>query len=150
MAPLDEADPVADGPTRPADDATAAETIRIPRLEEQLQVGTQTVETGRVTLAKTVHETEETVTIPLLQEQYVVERTAINQYVEEPPAPRQEGETIIYPVLKEVLVVQKRLFLVEEIRVTHQQTQTQETQTVRLRREDITVERRSSNSERPA
>lgn len=132
------------------DTTTESETIRIPRLEEQLQVSTQRVETGRVTLTKTVQETQETVAIPLHQEQYVIERMSINQYVDEPPAPRQEGETTIYPVLNEVLVVQKRLLLVEEVRVTRQQTQTEETQTIPLRRETITVERTSINPERPA
>ena len=126
-----------------------SEVVRIPLLEEQLTVTTQTVETGQLTLTKTVHETEETLTIPLQQEQYVVERTTLNQYVDEPPTTRQEGDTTIYPVVKEVLVVQKRLLLVEEIRVTHQQTQVEEIQTVHLRREEIAVARTPINPERP-
>ena len=131
-------------------DSASSETVRISLIEEQLQVTTQLVETGRVRLRKTVHETDETVTIPLLSEGYIVERTAINQYVDEPPVTRQEGETVIYPVLKKVLVVQKRLLLIEEIRVTRQQTQTQDTQTVRLCREEMTVERTPATPERPA
>ena len=131
-------------------DSASSETVRIPLIEEQLQVTTQLVETSRVRLRKTVHETDETVTIPLLSEGYIVERTALNQYVDEPPATRQEGEPVIYPVLKEILVVQKRLLLIEEIRLTRQQTQTQDTQTVRLRREEMTVERTPATPERPA
>ncbi|MVM32467.1 DUF2382 domain-containing protein [Spirosoma sp. HMF4905] len=119
------------------------------RIAEQLHVSTQPIETGRVTLTKTVHETEETVTIPLLREEYTVERVARDEYVDELPVPRQEGHTTIYPVVKEVLVVQKRLLLIEEIRVTRQQTQTRESQTVILRQEDIVVERTPINSERP-
>ena len=150
MNRVDDTDEPADEPIRLGDEPTASELIRIPRLEEQLQVSTRTVETGRVTLTKTVQETPETVTIPLQQEGYIIERIVVNQYVEQPPAPRQEGETTIYPVLKEVLVVQKRLLLVEEIRVSRQQTQTQETQTIPLRRETITIERTPANPERPA
>ncbi|AUD06831.1 YsnF/AvaK domain-containing protein [Spirosoma pollinicola] len=131
-------------------DGAFSETRRIPLLEERLQVTTQLVETGRVRLRKTVHQTDETVTIPLLSEGYIVERTAINAYVDELPATRQEGQTTIYPVVKEVLVVQKRLLLIEEIWVTSQQTQIQDTQTVRLRREEMTVERTPATSERPA
>lgn len=142
MNPVENAsDGLTDGWVRPTTELITSEIIRIPRIEEQVAISTQTLETGRVTLTKTVHETQETVTVPLLQEQYIVERATINQYVVEPPAPRQEGDTIIYPVLKEILVIQKRLLLVEEVRVTRQQTQIQETQTVQLRREDITVER---------
>jgi len=150
MNQIDTADSSADEPSRPAGQPTGPELIRMPRLEEQLLVSTQRVETGRVTLTKTVQETQETVTIPLQQEAYTVERIVVNQYVEQPPDPRQEGETTIYPVLKEVLVVEKRLLLVEEIRVTRQRSQTEETQTIRLRREDITVERTPANPERPA
>jgi stress response protein YsnF len=70
--------------------------------------------------------------------------------VDKLPVTRQEGQMTIYPVVKEVLVVQKRLLLIEEIRVTRQQTQTQDTQTVRLRREEMTVERTPTTPERPA
>ena len=150
MHSSNEPDSLTDGFVPAITDTTSSETLRIPVFEEQLQVTTQLVETGRVRLTKTIHETDETVTIPLLNEGYIVERTTLNQYVDEPPAPRKEGETMIYPVLKEVLVVQKRLLLIEEIRVTLQQTQIQDTQTVRLRREEITVERIPTSPERAA
>ena len=149
MNPLDEFSQFRNDPFLSTTDPASPEIVRIPLVEEQLQVGTQTIETGRVTLTKTVHETQETVTIPLLREEYIVERMPLNQYVDEVPTTRQEGETTIYPVVKEVLVFQKRLLLVEEIRVTYQQTQVEESQTVRLRREDITVERTPLNPERP-
>ena len=88
------------------------------------------------------------VDLPLLHEEIAVERVPFEQYVDDVPPTRQEGNTTIYPVVKEVLVVQKRLVLVEEIRVTRQQTQVQDTQTVRLRREEITVERTPNDPER--
>ena len=145
----DESTPSTDGSF--AADATlfTSAMIRIPLIEEQMTVTTQSVETGRVVLTKTVHETQETVTIPLQQEQYIVERTTLNQYVDEPPTTRQEGNTTVYSVVKEVVIVQKRLLLVEEIRVTKQQIQVEETQTVRLRQEEIAVTRTPSNPERP-
>lgn len=142
MSPVDNAsDGLTDGSVRSAIDTLPFEPIRIPRIEEQVVISTQTVETGRVTLTKTVHQAQETVTVPLSQEQCIIERTVVNQYVDEPPAPRQEGNTMIYPVLKEVLVTEKKLLLVEEVRVSYQRTQTEYTQTVLVRRESITVER---------
>lgn len=140
------------GPVFVPSESSSTERMTIPRIEEQLQVGKQTLETGRVKLTKTVHETGETVAIPLLREEYTVERLALHQYVDEVPFTRQEGETTIYSVVNEVLVVQKRLLLVEEIRVTRQQTQHDETQTVPLRREEITIERTATipPPERPA
>ena len=149
MNPSPESEPLNDGAVLLPLDSLLTDTVRIPITEEQLQVSRQTVETGRVRLAKTVHETDETVTVPLLHETYTVERIALNQYVDEPPATRQEGETTIYPVVNEVLVVQKRLVLIEEIRVTRLQAQVEDTQTMPLRREEITVERTPINPERP-
>ena len=149
MNTLNTSNLLSDDPFADASGRVASEKLRIPLLEEQLIVTTQPVETGRVMLTKTVHENEQTITIALQQEQYLVERTELNQYVDEQPVTRQEGDTTIYPVVKEVLVVQKRLLLVEEIRITRQQTQTEETQTVQLRREDIAVERTPLHPERP-
>ena len=121
--------------------AGASEILLIPLISEQLQVSKQVIETGRVRLTKTVHQYEQDMQIPLIQEDVVVERVAMDRLVDDVPAARQEGDTIIYSVLREEFVVQKRLRLVEEIRVTRRQSQTTDTQTVSLRREEITVER---------
>jgi stress response protein YsnF len=48
---------------------------------------------------------------------------------------------MIIPVLREVIVVEKRLLLVEELRVTKHQVLKQETQQVTLRKEEVNVER---------
>lgn len=117
----------------------------IPVLEEQLIVDKQVVEKGRVRISKKVREMDETVNIPLVEENVSVERVPINQYVAEAPPPvRYEGNVMIIPVLREIVVVEKRLVLVEELRVTKQQTQTQETQKVRLRKEEVEVKRVSN------
>ena len=114
----------------------------IPVIEEQLTVDKRVVEKGRVRISKKVRETDETVNIPLVQENVQVERVPINQFIAEPPPPvRYEGNVMIIPVLREVVVVEKRLVLVEELRVTKQQTQTQETQKIRLRKEEVSVKR---------
>lgn len=125
-------------------------SLLIPVIEEQVQISKQLVETGRVRITKTVHEDEQLVDIPLLHEEFHVERVAVNQYVDLPPAVRVEGDTTVYPVLKEVVVVEKKLILVEEVRVTKRQTTTNEPQQVVLRREEVTVERIANESERPA
>lgn len=114
----------------------------IPVIEEQLLVDKRVVEKGRVRISKSVRERDETVNIPLIEENVQVERIPINQYVSEPPPPvRYEGNVMIIPVLREVVVVEKRLVLVEELRVVKKQTQTQQTQKVRLRREEVSVKR---------
>ncbi|MCU0893405.1 MAG: YsnF/AvaK domain-containing protein [Rhodospirillales bacterium] len=54
---------------------------------------------------------------------------------------RQEGDTTIIPVFEEVVVVEKRLKLVEEVRLTKRQTIRHEPQTITLRRQEAVVER---------
>ncbi len=78
---------------------------------------------------------------PLFSEKVMVERVPANQYVDEPPQVRHEGDTMIIPVVEEHLVVKKRLFLVEELRVTKQIIESHQPQSVILRKEEIDVKR---------
>lgn len=121
----------------------------IPVIEEKATIVKTVEETGRVRLIKTVEEHQENVSFPLTEEEITVERKPIDRYVEEAPVVRQEGDTTIYPVLKEVLVVEKKLMLVEEIHVTKRQRTTITTETVNLRSESISVERELPNEGRP-
>ncbi|WP_460985407.1 YsnF/AvaK domain-containing protein [Spirosoma fluminis] len=132
-----------DSPPQSSDDTS----LTIPLINEQLQVSKQLIETGRIRLTKTVHQHEQDVQIPLLQEDVVIERVVMDQFVDDVPVVRQEGDTMIYPVLKEEFVILKRLRLVEEIRVTRRQFQTTDTQTVSLRQEEITIDRIAPNPE---
>ena len=120
----------------------------IPVMQEQVTVGKRMVETGKLRISKKVTEDQTSVSIPLVQEQYDVERVPVNQVVDTPPAAmRYEGDTTIIPVLREVLVVQKRYEIIEEIRITKHRSENTETQNVTLRKEDVQIERTGSNRE---
>ncbi|MCC2546774.1 YsnF/AvaK domain-containing protein [Hymenobacter sp. BT175] len=112
----------------------------IPLIEEQALLSKEVVESGRVRIAKVVREEPQSLQVPLTHEEVNVERVPVNQFVDvAPPAVRYEGETMIMPVVQEVVV--KRLLVVEEIRVTKRQVQTTEAVQVTLLKEDIVVER---------
>ena len=131
----------AEAPTRPPSDAEREQTV-IPVLQEELEVGTRRVETGAgIRVEKTVEEREERVDEPLTKEEVEVERIPVNRAVEGPVAVRYEGDTMIVPVLEEVLVLEKRLVLKEEIRITRRQREFHDPQRIVLRREHATVER---------
>ncbi|MFP4440571.1 MAG: YsnF/AvaK domain-containing protein [Chloroflexaceae bacterium] len=119
----------------------ANQVLVVPVIAEELEVEKRTVQSGRVRLTKTVHEREEVIDEPLLQEEVAVERVAINRVVDTPGEVRYEGDTMIIPLLEEVLVVEKRLLLKEEIRVTRQRTETHKPQRVTLRSEEVNIER---------
>ena len=116
-------------------------SLVVPVIEETLDVHTTSVETGRVRLRKVVHEREETVDPPLLHEEVVVERVPLNRVVEGPVSVRSEGDTLIVPLVEEVLVVEKRLLLKEEVRITKRRVEAHAPQRVTLRREEAIVER---------
>lgn len=113
----------------------------IPVVAESLRLTRERRETGRVHIQKQVHTRDETVEVPLLHEQVEVERVAVGRPVDGPVAIRHEGDTMIIPVLEEVLVVEKRWILREELHVRTRRSTHNESRTVNLRSEQVTVER---------
>jgi uncharacterized protein (TIGR02271 family) len=117
------------------------DTLMIPVLEEELDAQKATVETGRVRITKVIHEREEIIEEPLWQEQVTVERVPVNQRVSGPVPVRQEGSTVIIPILEEVLVIEKRCLLREELHIHTQRIAVHKPQIVTLHREEAVVER---------
>lgn len=117
-------------------------SLVIPVISESAVVTRKVVESGRVRVTKSVHEKQELVNLALQHEEVRVERVPVNQFVDEaaPPTTRYEGNTMIIPVLREVMV--KRLVLVEELHVAKVQVTTQHSQPVVLRHEEVHVNRR--------
>jgi uncharacterized protein (TIGR02271 family) len=122
--------------------AEAHDQTVIPVIEEALQVGKRRVETeSGVRIHKKVQEREQLVDQPLTREEVDVERVSVNREIERPVGVRYEGDTMIIPIIEEVLVVEKRLILTEELRVTRRRTEFRAPQRVVLRRELASVER---------
>lgn len=118
----------------------AGEKMVVPVMAEELIVGKRTVASGGVRVHKTVQEFMQTVDQPLTHEELDVERVEINQLVDAPAQLRYEGDTVIIPVMEERLVVEKRLVLKEELRITRRQVVSSQPQQVALRREEVTLE----------
>jgi uncharacterized protein (TIGR02271 family) len=100
----------------------ALEEEVIPLVEERAVVGKRLVETGRVRVSTRVEQRQEMVRAELARDEVAVERVPINRPVDAVPEIRQEGEVTIVPVVEEVLVVEKRLVLVEEIHLRRRRT----------------------------
>ena len=108
-------------------------------LEEQLDIRKVAVETGAVRVRKVVHEETRTVDMTLMREEVSITRVALNQVVDDKFPSRQEGDTLVIPIFKEV--VTKHLVLVEEVRVTTRRAPESTLQEVTLKREEAVVER---------
>ena len=125
--------------------AEAHETLMVvPVIVEELDVQTEKTTTGKVRIVKKI--SERTEKIPsTFSEEVDVERVPINELVDIPPEMRVEGETTIIPVLEEVMVVEKRYRVKEEIRVTRRRKEEKGPQEVNLKREEVKVERIKTN-----
>ena len=94
--------------------------VTIPVVEERLTIDKELVEKGTFKIRKTVTEEDVSEIVPANQENVTINRVGINKYVDAAPQVRTEGSTTIIPVIKEVVVVEKKLMLVEEIHITRQ------------------------------
>lgn len=130
-------------------DQFSSQPIAVPIVHEQLVVDKERVETGRVRIVKQVREEVQTVEVPVTQEDVDIERVALHRPIETVPSVRHEGDTLVIPVVREELVVEKRLVLVEEIRITRKSTETIHSQDVTLRREELVIDRQSSGPDVP-
>lgn len=135
----DEVEALVAGVAGEAREVRDGEPLVVPVVAETVEVEKRQVETGRVRVEKRVEVHEQAVAEQLAREDVEVERVPINRVVDGPVASRTEGDTTIIPVLKEVLVVEKRLMLIEEVRITRRRSTEAFSQVVPLRTESITV-----------
>ena len=117
------------------------EPIVVPVLVEELEVQKRLVETGKVRITKVVHEREAVVDEPLLHDNVAITRVPMQRVVDGPVPVREDHGTTIISVVEEVLVVEKRWMLREEIHIRTQRLATHQPQRITLRSEDVQVER---------
>ena len=113
---------------------------RITLIEESAEIEKRSVVSRRVRV-RTVTETfEQDARADLMHEDVEIERVKIDRVVERAPEIRVEGDTTIVPVMEEVMFVETRLVLKEELRIRrHMRTETITTP-VKLRRQRAVVD----------
>ncbi|WP_205963544.1 DUF2382 domain-containing protein [Roseicella aquatilis] len=126
-----------------ADDAKADTEVVIPLVEERLTIDRRAVETGRVRVHLSTATKDALVREMLRGECMEVERVVLGHEVTSAPAVREEedGAVLVVPVLEEVLVVERRLVLKEELRIRRIATTETVEETIPLRRQVASVER---------
>lgn len=113
----------------------------IPVVEEQAVVRKRKKLIEGVRVRTAVLEAQEVIDEPLATEDIAVERTPLDHWVDGPVPVRHEGDVTIVTLVEEVVVVEKRLRAIEEIRITKRKSVRHEPQHVTLRREEAVVER---------
>ena len=131
-----------DGSTMLGEQVVDHQTVAvIPVAEERIVVSKRSVEGERVRVRVVTDEVAELARVSLLSERVEVERVPIGRAVETAPPVREEDGTTVIPILEEVIVVEKRLILKEELRVRRVADTRNEEQPVTLRRQRAEIER---------
>jgi stress response protein YsnF len=128
------------------------DTLTVPVFREEVQVDKRLVDTGRgVRIHKTVAELPCHIDERLLRDEVEVSHVPVDRIVplDAAPATRYEGETLVIPILEEVLVVERRVRIKEELHITRTRHEEHHAETVMLKAEQVSVERFDEAGDRP-
>jgi len=113
----------------------------VPVIQEELVTGIRSVRTGSVRVRKSVERIRKVIDMPVMRDVVKVTRVPVNRKIAEMPPIREEGDTVIVPVVEEEIIVKRRLVLKEEIHIVRQRLNEHATRSVTLGREHATIER---------
>ncbi|MCK6545006.1 DUF2382 domain-containing protein [Myxococcota bacterium] len=113
----------------------------LPLARESLAIERRTIPTGQVHIHTKVRARNVRGEVPIEQRSVHVERVPKGEIVAAWPEPWRDGETLVIPVVEEELVVEKRLVLREELRVTTTVHTSSAPYDVELRSEELEIER---------
>ena len=114
--------------------------IRVPLIAEEAAIDKVEVVSDRVRVRTSIEARDVLAEDMLDRGALRVERVAVERQVDAPPPPRTEGDTTVISLVEERLVVEKRLFVVEEVRVTLDRTREHVAVPVTLRATHATIE----------
>ena len=131
-------------------DVTGSSSSVVPVAEEEINLTKREVATGEVRVRTVTHVVEELAKADLKQDRVIVTRVPVDRIVDSIPSIRVENGVTIIPVAEEVLFVEKRLVLKEEMHIRR----TVETETVAvpvsLRKQEGVVERIAPQNQDPS
>jgi uncharacterized protein (TIGR02271 family) len=126
----------------------AGESVIIPVIEETARIDKRVVETGRVRVQTRTETSEQVLRETLRGDAVEVTRVPIDRVIAEgeaAPTVRTENGVTIIPVLEELLVVEKRLVLKEEVHISRTTSDEDVEVPVTLRQQHAVVERVSAD-----
>jgi uncharacterized protein (TIGR02271 family) len=127
--------------SKPASRGKGPKDSVLPLIEEELSVGRETVSTGRVEVRVEQRETRSSVELEAVSDVVDVARVPIGREVERAEPPYQEGDDWVVPVYEEVVKVERRLVLKEEIRLRRRRQTERWQEEVVLRRDEPVIHR---------
>ena len=128
-------------PDKPVEQVNDKDQVIVPLRAEEVSVAKRRVVTGQVKVGTITRESEQLVEELLEHEHVEVERTAIGKQVDKAPPVREEGDTLIIPILEEIVVVERRLLLKEEVRVRRTREKQPYQERVVVRKQEAVITR---------
>ena len=121
-------------------------TKTIPIIEEVLNVEKKVIDTGKVLVHKTVEKENQTLDIPLKEEEYEVKRVPVKKELldDRPQASEKDGIMII-PVVREVPQVVIKYEVTEEIHLIRHETERTHHEEITLMKEKADVYREDTS-----
>jgi stress response protein YsnF len=113
----------------------------VPVISEELHADAVPVETGGVRVTKRVDSHDEVLEQELRKGRVEVKRVKTDRVVDGPQPVQRVGNTLVIPVVSEVLRVEKRWVVTEEIHITQTEERERVQQKVRVNQERADVER---------
>ncbi len=108
---------------------------------EDISIARQKIAGDTVRISTVTRESDRLVDETLTRERVEMERVPIDRRIDAVPPIREEGDVTIIPVVEEILVVERRLVLKEEVRIRRVRVAELHRETVTLRHQDIVVTR---------
>lgn len=127
--------------------SNAGHQVSIPVVAEQPTVEIRQRALEQLRVRRRVVSEQQVVETPVWRQRIEVQHVPIDVYVDQWPQPRQEGDTLVVPVVEEEVTVIKRLRVREELRVRLVNEQHVDRQTVTLRRHEIDLEREAPSAD---
>jgi len=124
----------------PAATPEAGESI-IPLHAEVVSIVRQEIAGDTVRVSTITREKDYFVDETLTHQRVEIERVPIGRPIRAVPSVRKEGDTTILPVVEEIIVVERRLILKEEVRIRRVHVAEHHQETVVLREQDVAVSR---------
>lgn len=119
----------------------AAGNLTVPLRAEEISVSRRQVVGDTARVSAVTREKERLVNETLTHERVEVERIQIGLPVDVVPPVREEGDTMIFSVVEEIVVVERRLILKEEVRIRRLRTTEHHRETVMVLEQNAVITR---------
>ncbi len=118
----------------------------VPLYAEKISIAKRKLATRRVQVSVVTRQREKWIRAMLTDEKVSVERVPIGKALAHKPEVQQVGDTLIIPVVQEVLTIERRFILKEEIRVRRIRSSHTHQERVSVRKQEVVMKKETGDA----